>query len=102
MQITRDKNVEIPDFLKKTDTKVYYSDTGCKILVSKESSKWHLSISHEDRQPTYEELKEARYKLCPDNIYMAQIFPPKSQFINIHKNCFHLYQIEGDKKYNNI
>lgn len=71
----------------------------CHIFVAKEPIKqdgsmgWHLSISHPSRLPTYEELKEARYKFCPDEVYMAQIFPPTSEFVNLHSYCFHLYEI---------
>jgi hypothetical protein len=69
----------------------------CKVLVGIEDGKWHLSISHDKRLPTYWEVKAARYRLCPDDKHMAMIFPPQSQFVNIHDNCLHLFEIEGDK-----
>lgn len=56
---------------------------------------WHLSISHPRRLPTYAEMKRARYEFMPDNIYVAQIFPPQSEFVNIHENCLHLWEIEN-------
>lgn len=64
-----------------------------RIIVSLDAGLWHISISHPSRLPTYEELKEARYVFAPDNIYMAQIFPPQDQFINVHPYCLHLYQL---------
>ena len=27
---------------------------------------------------------------------MAMLLPPKSQWVNIHNNCFHLHEIEGE------
>lgn len=68
---------------------------------------WHMSISHADktlvspsghmvpggRVPTYEEIKEARYKFCPNEIYMAMILPPREEFVNVHPTTMHLYQI---------
>jgi hypothetical protein len=53
-----------------------------------------MGISHKNRLPTYDELKEARYKYCADVPYMAQIFPPESEFINLHPFCLHLWEIE--------
>lgn len=54
---------------------------------------WHISISHPDRYPTYDEIKKARYDLVPDNVTMAMLFPPSIQFVNVHPNCFHLFQL---------
>ena len=65
----------------------------CVIIVSIDAGKWHLSISHKKRLPTYEELKESRYRFIPDNCYMAQIFPPKSEFVNVHPFCLHLFEL---------
>lgn len=70
-----------------------YKDGECTIIVSKDYGKWHLSISHPRRLPTYNELKEARYKYTPNLITMAQIFPPLEQYVNIHPFCLHLWQI---------
>lgn len=76
---------------------VYYwrfNGTQFAVIITKDDGvNWHMSISHPNRYPTYEELKEARYKFCPDEVEMAQIFPPKSEFVNVHPNCFHLWQI---------
>lgn len=45
----------------------YETDTGCFILIAKEGDekdkRWHLSISHPLRYPTWDEIKEARYSL---------------------------------------
>lgn len=57
---------------------------------------WHMSISHSRRYPTWNEIKEARYKFCPDEVTMAMILPPKSEYVNVHPTTFHLHQISGD------
>ena len=69
----------------------------CNVLVSIDNGLWHLSISHPKRLPTYEELKEARYKFMPDNIYAAMIFPPQKEFVNAMPYCLHLWQLENNK-----
>lgn len=67
----------------------------CNVLITNENGRLHLSISTPtgEKPPTYEEIKQARYVLLPDNVYMAMIFPPKAEFVNLHLNCFHLFEL---------
>lgn len=67
----------------------------CFILVGRENGKWHLSISHPTRNPTWEEIKMARYALIPDDVWMAMLLPPKKHYINVHEHCFHLWEVDG-------
>ena len=70
---------------------------------------WHISLSHRSRVlgpltrkpmpgrlPTWDELKEVRYRFTPDEITMAIILPPKAQYVNIHPTTLHLWQIPGE------
>jgi len=66
----------------------------CMVMVGLEAG-WHMSISHRSRLPTYDEIKGARYKLLPDDVYMAQIFPPEKEFVNVHPYCLHLWEVDG-------
>lgn len=66
----------------------------CSILVGRGPQGWHLSIAHPARYPTWDEIAESRYRLIPDDATMAMILPPSSQYLNFHRNCFHLWQIE--------
>jgi len=66
----------------------------CKVIVTIDQGKWHLSISREDRSPSYEEIKKARYQFLPNEIHAAQIFPPKEEFVNLHPFCHHLYEVQ--------
>lgn len=60
---------------------------------------WHLSISHigpdlnPGRIPVWDEIKEARYKFCPDGVDMAMILPPKAEYVNVHPTTMHLHEI---------
>lgn len=76
---------------------------------------WHLSISHASnliapsgvgmlpgRIPTWDEIKEARYRFIPDEVNMAMMLPPKRLYINMHRTTMHLWEIPmeyagGDK-----
>lgn len=71
----------------------------CRVLVGHEDRKrggpklWHLSISHPKRYPTWDEIKDARYSLLPLGVTFAMLLPPQSEYVNIHHNCFHLFEL---------
>jgi hypothetical protein len=59
--------------------------------------RWHMSISHPHRYPTWDEQKEARYELLPRDAYFVSILPPESDYLNHHPNCFHWLELrDGD------
>lgn len=70
---------------------------GSQVIVSLDDGLWHMSISFPNRLPTYDELKKARYKYLPEVHYAAQIFPPESEFVNVHPYCIHLWEL-GEKE----
>jgi hypothetical protein len=74
--------------------------------VCEERPQWHLSISHRKpnllnahggplpgRIPSWEEIREARYRFVPDEVNMAMMLPPKRLYVNIHPTCMHLWEI---------
>lgn len=80
-----------------------------RCIVGHEPYGWHLSISHgyrlidpftggvlPGRLPTWDEIKEARYRFLPDELVMAQIMPPKSEYIDIAKTALHLWELPPD------
>lgn len=71
---------------------------GCTILLSDSHVGWHLSISHPQRYPTWDEIAEARYKLVPDKVTMAMMLPPRDEYLNLHPNCFHLWQVDNPEQ----
>lgn len=68
----------------------------CTILVSPpfDGQGWHMSISHEQRYPTWDEVCAAWYGLVPDadTRSAAMILPPKADYINIHNFCFQVHE----------
>lgn len=56
---------------------------------------WHLSISHPDRYPSWDEIRDARYELLPDACTMGLFLPPRMEYVNVHPNCFHLREVTG-------
>jgi hypothetical protein len=72
----------------------------CGVILSIYGGKWHLSISHPSRLPTWAEVVEARYRLMPDSICAAMLLPSKEEYVNLHEFCFHLHEVEdsGDDR----
>jgi hypothetical protein len=71
----------------------FFRYKGKDILVANEHGRWHLSVSC-NHPIGYYELKDVRYKFMPNSMHVAQIFPPREEFVNIHENCYHLFEIE--------
>lgn len=74
----------------------WYAWGDCIVHVAKENGLWHISISVPYRYPNWDEIYTAWYDLVPDaqNINGAIILPRKSEYVNIHPNCFHVHQLE--------
>lgn len=95
---------ELPGYIR-----AYTAESGCNIICGHEPNKrapggiwlppdqlllWHLSISHPERYPTWDEVADARYELVPAEVTMAMLLPPPEQYLNEHPYCFHLWQID--------
>jgi len=70
----------------------------CTVMVGQENGLWHLSISNADHYPEWDIIRDARYSFCPEDITMAMLLPPKSEYVNLHSNCFHLWQLREESK----
>jgi len=79
-----------------------YGKSQCRVLVDQEDrwgngvKLWHLSISCPDRYPTWDEIKDARYSLLPMGLTFAMLLPPMNEYVNVHPNCFHLWEINDN------
>lgn len=67
----------------------------CRVVVAQEGAelRWHLSISHPWRLPTWDEINAARDELIPADVWLCQPMPPKAYWLNIHQHCLHLWEI---------
>ena len=80
--------------------KAYLTGSNCSVLVATEPTgpknelRWHMSIAHRKRLPTWWEVRDARYELIPNEITMVMILPPQEEYVNAHEHCFHLFQLE--------
>ena len=87
--------------LDKQDAKYYKMGTCFAILGHMpDTGAYHMSVSTPNRYPTWDEIVKLRYALIPDNLTMAMMLPPKSEYINVHEYCFQLHEVEvnlGDR-----
>ena len=74
---------------------LYKINTWLHVIVTRDGKKalWHMSVSHPRRYPTWDEIREIRYAILPDNITMGMLLPPIAQYVNLHPNCFHLHEV---------
>jgi hypothetical protein len=70
----------------------------CTVMVGQENEMWHLSISNQEKYPDWDTIKFARYSFCPKDIVMAMLLPPETEYVNIHSNCFHLWQLKEESQ----
>jgi hypothetical protein len=73
----------------------WYNWGDTRVCVAKEQGYWHISVSCPHRYPTWDEIFTAWYDLVPDapQINGAIILPRKSEYVNLHPNCFHVHQL---------
>lgn len=76
---------------------VFRTSTGCGIIHSMDTGPHgilrHLSISHPQRYPTWEEIKEAKEYFFKDDEDAMMVLPRKELYVNLHPNCFHVWQL---------
>lgn len=66
----------------------------CSVIVTREHGRWHISIAHPRRDPTWDEVAAARYRLMPDEILAAMLLPPRERYVNLHPHAFQVMQVE--------
>ena len=62
------------------------------VMAGTEPDGFHLSISHPHRYPTWDEICAARDRFTPRDKTFVQLLPPREQWVNVHQNCFHLWE----------
>lgn len=54
--------------------------------------RFHLSIAHPSRLPTWAEVKDARVRFLPAELHFCVPFPPRRYWLNAHEFCLHLWE----------
>lgn len=68
-----------------------------RIVSSGSGSDWeHVSVSCQDRCPTWGEMCQVKDLFWSDEETVIQFHPKKSSYINAHEFCLHLWKRRGD------
>jgi hypothetical protein len=65
-----------------------YADAGLPVAHAWE----HVSVSLEDRCPTWDEMCQIKDLFWEDDECVVQYHPPKSEYVNRHPYCLHLWR----------
>lgn len=57
----------------------------------------HASISHPKHYPYWDEILDVRYTFFDEDAEVVQVLPPRSEYVNVSKNCFHLWSPIGKR-----
>lgn len=55
----------------------------------------HVSVSLSDRCPTWAEMCRVKELFWGPEDCVVQFHPAKSEYVNVHPNCLHLWRREG-------
>jgi hypothetical protein len=74
----------------------FWADGDVSVIVQRTAEYgWHLSIARRDRLPSWEEVRDARYALIPDDAQMAMLLPPRAEYVNVHDHCLQLIEVHA-------
>lgn len=62
------------------------------VIASSDGGWEHVSVSTRTRTPTWEEMCRVKSLFWEDSDCVVQYHPPKSDHINIHPYCLHLWR----------
>lgn len=56
----------------------------------------HVSVSRKDRCPTWDEMCQVKAIFWDDEDCVMQLHPPRSEWVNNHSRCLHLWRPMGE------
>ena len=65
-------------------------------VIASDGAGWeHVSVSRKDRCPTWDEMCQVKALFWGDQDCVVQFHPPRSEYVNNHPNCLHLWRQAG-------
>lgn len=62
-------------------------------VIASDGEGWeHVSVSREDRPPTWDEMCQIKAMFWDAEDCVVQFHPPESDYVNNHPNCLHLWR----------
>lgn len=72
--------------------KIRYESFQLAVIASTGGGWNHVSVSLKSRNPNWNQMCFIKDLFFGENEYVVQYHPPKSEYINSHKHCLHLWQ----------
>jgi hypothetical protein len=74
------------------DPKAYFC------VIASDGMGWdHVSVSIQDRCPTWEEMNHVKGIFWSDSDCVVQYHPPKKNYVNTHPHCLHLWRPQWER-----
>lgn len=93
------RKFEIPHpILKRTGEEgegvfiIPYDNHILHVIASSDGGWEHVSVSHRYRNPNWEEMCFIKNLFFDENETVIQFHPKKSEYVDIHKTCLHLWR----------
>lgn len=68
------------------------------MIIASDAMGWeHVSVSRKDRMPTWDEMCQVKDLFWDEDDCVVQFHPPKSEYINNHSYCLHLWRKVGSE-----
>jgi hypothetical protein len=65
-------------------------------VIASDGAGWeHVSVSRRDRCPTWDEMCQVKDMFWDTEDCVVQFHPPRSEYVNMHPNCLHLWREVG-------
>ena len=67
----------------------------CKVatVLASDGGGWeHVSVSFTNRTPTWSEMNKIKSIFWDDDDCVMQLHPPKSNYVNVHQHCLHMWR----------
>jgi len=65
-------------------------------VIASDGDGWeHVSVSLPNRCPTWDEMCKVKALFWDDDDCVVQFHPPKSDYVNLHPYCLHLWRPVG-------
>lgn len=66
-----------------------------RVIASNGMGWEHVSVSRRDRCPTWDEMCQVKSLFWGEDDCVIQYHPPRSEYVNNHPNCLHLWRPIG-------
>lgn len=72
--------------------KAYRGPNGLRVIIAREQREWHISLSHPDRYPTWDEIRDVCWTLKPRTRFKVIVPAANEPYTNFHPYTMHVWE----------